>query len=252
MRIRLLTPVAACFANEILPVVALGQRLAELVVAYAPAAGRRTDAGLLNRSKPCAGRRRVSGGPAHEAELVGAQQRADNPVILRSAWGAAADDAFFSADIEVRALTDCGKEDQRFDPNGSLRASAAAQRFLPPKDGRQAFGFAVGHRQRVVRRHQMAIGGPYPSVSVATDGPRPGLDLDQDKSGRRQDEGVDLVDPAVVVDELEVRPSPPWVKIGQVGPQEIEGVPFPLVGRLSDRCPTPYFHALNRLLKLPA
>ena len=59
------------------------------------------------------------------------------------------------------------------------------------------------------------------------DQPGPALDLDQEEAPRGEDEQVDLVDAAVVGDELEVRPGAVRLVVGQPLADELEGLLLP-------------------------
>ena len=84
----------------------------------------------------------------------------------------------------------------------------------------------------------MAVLFPVPIVAVAGNDPATPLDLDQEDAGACDCEGVDLVDGAVVSDELEVGIEESRVAIGQALAQELQR--FPLVGesRLGKRFPS--------------
>jgi len=61
-----------------------------------------------------------------------------------------------------------------------------------------------------------------PVQSVALHGGRPGFDLDQDQPSRSEDEKINLVYAAVVIDELEIGPGPPYLVIREMAARKAQ------------------------------
>lgn len=80
---------------------------------------------------------------------------------------------------------------------------------LAAEERRETLRLAVGEAQRVIDGGAAAVGVPGPAVGVALNHAGTALDLDEEEALGREHEDVDLVDPALVVDELEVRPRAP-------------------------------------------
>ncbi len=64
-------------------------------------------------------------------------------------------------------------------------------------------------------------------MRVARDLTRPALDLDEEETRRREDQGVNLVDLAFLVDEFEVGPGVPGFAIGKVVAKPVQGLALP-------------------------
>ena len=117
-----------------------------------------------------------------------------------------------------------------------------AMACLAAEERRETLRLAVGEAQRVIDGGAAAVGVPGPAVGVALNRTGTALDLDEDEALGREDEDVDLVDPALVVDELEVRPRAPGLVVRQMLAQELERLALPLERRLRDRRPSRRFH----------
>jgi hypothetical protein len=51
-------------------------------------------------------------------------------------------------------------------------------------------------------------------VGIAIDRSRSAFDFDEKQPSGRQDQGIDLADLAIVINELEIGPDVPWVAVG--------------------------------------
>ena len=111
------------------------------------------------------------------------------------------------------------------------------QRRLPPQQRDQLLRLAVREQQRVVDRLPAPVAAPRPRALVALHDARAALDLDEVEALRREGEQVDLVDRPVVGDELEVRPRPVRLVVGQPVAHERQRVPLPGERRVGDRLP---------------
>jgi len=119
----------------------------------------------------------------------------------------AEEDAVAGARIEPQRRAHGGEEDRRLHPWGLHRALGDG--LLAAEEQREPLRLAVGEAQRVVDGGAAAVGVPGPAVGVALDRAGAAFDLDEDEALGREHEDVDLIDPALVVDELEVRPRAP-------------------------------------------
>ena len=82
-----------------------------------------------------------------------------------------------------------------------------------------------------------AIGRPGPAVHVAGQHARAALDLDEEEAGRREHQGIDLADLALVVDELEVGPDVPGIAVGQLASKPVQRLSLPREVGLGDDMP---------------
>jgi hypothetical protein len=98
---------------------------------------------------------------------------------------------------------------------------------LPPQQAGEPLRLAVGEDQRVVVGAFATVGDPQPRVRVAADDAGPALDLDEEEARRRQDQRVDLVDLAFLVDELEVGPGVPGLAIGKMIAKPVQRLALP-------------------------
>jgi hypothetical protein len=87
----------------------------------------------------------------------------------------------------------------------------------------------VGEEQGVVEQRPGAV-GPFqpPALAVTGQHARPRLDLDKEETAGCDGQQVDLVDRAVLGDELDVSPSPVGLVVGKARSNERER--FALVG----------------------
>ena len=111
------------------------------------------------------------------------------------------------------------------------------RRPLPPSpiafdEARDTAGLLLIQLSDIAVRHRRAVTTLlHPRALIAGDPPRPRLDLDEKHAFGRDHQRIGLVDTAAV-GELEVRPHPKRVGIGQEGTQRIERVGFPgVLGR---------------------
>src|SRR5204863_9099972 len=124
-----------------------------------------------------------------------------------------------------------------FDPRGGAeherldeREAKAGATLMRRQQRGQPFRLAVGRYQRVIGFDGSGTVGPAPRVRIADDAARgTGLDFDEEQSLRGEDERVDLVDVAVIRDELEIGPQADRLLTGEVLRQELEGVTLPWV-----------------------
>ena len=99
--------------------------------------------------------------------------------------------------------------------------------LLPTQQGGQLASLAIGEEQRVVVGEPVPPGGPRPRVDVTVQDARAALDLDEEEPHRREDQGVHLVDCAVIREELEVRPRHVGLVVGQARAQVFQCLGLP-------------------------
>jgi hypothetical protein len=114
--------------------------------------------------------------------------------------------------------------------------------LLAAEERRETLRLAVGEAQRVIDGGAAAVGVPGPAVGIALNRTGTAFDLDEDEALGREHEDVDLVDPALVVNQLEVRPRAPRLVLRQMLAQELERFALPLERGLRDRRPSRRFH----------
>jgi hypothetical protein len=143
----------------------------------------------------------------------------------------------------MRWLRDFRKKDGLCHPRGSVHPPPEG--LLPRQDVGKAFRLAVRQQERIIDYAPATIGRPAPATCVTVDRARSTLDLDQDESSRRQDKQIDLINPALVIHELKVRPCPPRFVIGQVLPEKLQSLTFPVVCGRADYGPARRFHSIG-------
>ena len=109
--------------------------------------------------------------------------------------------------------------------------------FLPLKQGAELLGFQVGREQRVIDRRELAVHLPGPRSRVSEQPAAAALDLDEEQALRREYQKIDLVDAAIVGDELEVRPGAVGLMGGEMQTHKVQGIPFPGILALSECVP---------------
>ena len=192
--------------RPVLVVRTLEQELVEPVVAHAPGALRRPNAGFLHRPAHGPGQRTV-GSRADRCAGAVPRERRDDPgpfVTPRSRVAEMHPRTQILRDAAVDGLVrqeDVGLQEGR----GRL----PLERGLAPQERDQLLRLAVREQQRVVDRVRavVVLAPPRPRSLIAFHDSRAALDLDQVEPLRRQHEQVDLVDRPVAGDELEVRPG---------------------------------------------
>ena len=91
----------------------------------------------------------------------------------------------------------------------------------------QPLRLPVGQNQRMRKGLLRAVRSPPPpALSVAKEHAGEGLDLDKEDPPRRYDQGIDLVNGAVISDELDVRPCAVGLVVWQPSPNESERLPL--------------------------
>ncbi len=116
---------------------------------------------------------------------------------------------------------------------------------------RQLLGLPVRQVQRVA----VPTAGPtrrglHPVVATTVDRAVPILELDQEHSGRRHDQKVDLTDVPAVRGEREVRPGAPRLLVRQTPANRLKTAALVLILGLGDRSPPAFQHAAPRLCLL--
>ena len=114
-----------------------------------------------------------------------------------------------------------GQKHQGFDEQ-----IAIPEGFLAAQQAFQALAFAVGENERVLNGLSAALMVPGPILSVPPQVPGVAFDLEQENPLRARDQHIDLVDRAVVRDELEIRPCPVVVLAWEPLVNEIQGLVF--------------------------
>ena len=85
---------------------------------------------------------------------------------------------------------------------------------------------------------QEAVLLPVPIVAITGNNPAAALDLDQENASARDHEGIELVNGAVVGDELEIGVKEIWVAIRQALAQKLQRSPLVRESRLSKAFPS--------------
>ena len=203
----------------------LQQQLVEPVVAHPPRALRGADARLLQRpvQRP---RQRPVQPPARRRSRAEAHERGGDPRPLAAPRPRVA---------QVHPVAQRRREPalHRFvrqkDVRLQKRTPHRLQGRLPPQQRGQLLRLPVRQQQRVVERARPSLAPPRPGPLIAGHHAGRALDLDQEEPLRRQRQQVDLVDRPVVGEELEVRPDPVGLDVGQAAAHEGQRVPLPRV-----------------------
>ena len=126
-----------------------------------------------------------------------------------------------------------GEEHQRLDHRDLCGPGC----LLPPQQGAELAGLAVGEEERAVIGEHRPIPPHRPSVGVTFECPRPALDLDEEDPLGSENKQVHLMDGSIFRQELEVGPDGKGLLIGQPLPHEGQSFAFP--GKLGrrDRAP---------------
>jgi hypothetical protein len=222
----------------------------QLVIPDAALALGGPDAGVFHRTAESTGHRGVDDGSAMAAgaELrVGPragdsgrrgsprQRRRDSLALGPALCGLGVPDVDAVARGRVQHAIDVegGEKDYRHDEGHPYLGDG----LLALQQGLEAFGLAVRKQERVVRGDRPALVAPRPGAHVALDHPGAALDLDKEEPGRAQHQEVDLVDAAVVRDELEVGPGSVGVSVRQALADKIERLLLPAEAGRCDRLP---------------
>ena len=126
-------------------------------------------------------------------------------------------------------------------PNASCRFSKDARRFAFRLASRRGLS-TVCLRPSVVQTQLWASPSIVPGRLLISTSRRP---------AGVKDEQIDLVDPPLVIHELEVRPCPPRLVVRQMLAEELQSLAFPLVRGGANNCPTGWLHGLLCPLWLP-
>ena len=220
-----------CF--PILKPFTLGQQLAQPVVAHLAVLVGGADAGLSEAASDGARLLRVDGGRRAVRDAVG--QRPDDPRVVQGTGSATLKGGRLGQPFEPTGQAG-GREKDRWLDEGQADLGLGDGR-LPLEQTGQALGFAIGEDDRVVDSRRSAIGRPGPAVHIAGQHARAALDLDEEQTGRRKDQRIDLADLALVVDELEVGPDVPGVAVGQLASKPVERLSLPREVGLGDDVP---------------
>ena len=206
----------------------------EPVVAHAARALRRADARLLHGAADRLGHRPVDARARRRAGAVPGERGDDAGALVPSRPRVAA------VHVAAQVLGEPAVDVLVRQEDVSLQERARPlrpQRALAAQERDQLLRLAVREQQRVVDRLPAPVAAPRPRALVALHDAGPALDLDEVEALRRQREQVDLVDRAVVGDELEVRPGPVRLVVGQPVAHERQRVPLPGERRVGDRLP---------------
>jgi len=143
--------------------------------------------------------------------------------------------------LEVQSDRAVGKKNQRLDEG----AFEVAKGTLPGQQTLEPFALAVGKDQRAVVAAADAFVFPDPVVGIAGDSAGFALDLDQKDALGAGNEGVDLVDRAVVGDELKIGPGDVIVLGRKACANEIQGFLFPGEARRRNDFPMFFRHSIG-------
>ena len=93
--------------------------------------------------------------------------------------------------------------------------------------GGRSLGPEVRRLEGIVGGDEPAVGGPSPGAGVAGEPARAAFYFDEEEAKGGVDEEVDFVDRAVEGDELEERPGPVGLVLGEPLAHEVEGITLP-------------------------
>ena len=218
----------------LLEAVAVGDELVQPVVAHLAVLVGRAHAGL---DQPLA--EGLDGGGIQRrgvdlaARAIG--EGGDDAVIVGVVRAAAQEHAAAGVALQPAGHRGGGQEHQRRE-EGQAHLGLD-HRTLTLHQAGQPLALAVGEQQWVVDRAVATVGGPGPGVRVAADHARARLDLHHEEACRREHQRVHLIDPAFVVNELEVGPDVPGLAVGQLGTQPLQRLPLPREAGLRDDVP---------------
>ena len=219
--------------------VRLQEELPQQVIGHTPLPLRGTNSSLLHRASECAGeqsvdsRRRAARDEACIAQEDIEDVRVAVPLRLRGEIHACASAAFESAPHAASGQKDDGFYEW---------PPVLGERLLRLQKADELLRFPVREQEGVVDQELGAVLLAAPGVGVPRDRAAPTLDLDQIDLVDRYHEQVDLVDAAVVGDELEVRPRAERLAVGEAGLDVVEGLALPGELRGSDLEPAGGFH----------
>jgi hypothetical protein len=140
--------------------------------------------------------------------------------------------------LELRPGQRMGQEDDRLDER-DLQASKSP---LAGEKALQPLALAVREEDRVVLGVSLAFVFPSPARLVALDNPWSALDLNEEGTLGADHERVQLVDRAVISDELEKRPGEVVVLGRKSFEDKIQGLPLPREARFANRLPVLFRH----------
>ena len=220
--------------RPVLVVGAFEQQLVEPVVAHAPGALRRANAGFLHGAADRLGHRPVGLRADRRPCAVPGESRDDPGPLVAPGAGVAEMHPVAQVLRETAVDILVRQKDVRLQERAG---SLPLQRRLAAQERDQLLRLAVRQQQRVVHRLNTTAAAPRPCPLVALHDSGPALDLDEIEALRSQDEQIDLVDRPVVGNELEVRPRAVGVVIVQPVAHERERVPLPRELGVRDRLP---------------
>ena len=203
--------------------------LVEHIVTHLPAALRSSDAGLLHRLQD-----HLQRGPIVDSLGEGIESRTLAPQDgchdagtsgLAARFGPIPQaDVRASGSAQLAIQSGCRAENQSVD-DGHLTFDLA--RLLSLQQRSQLLRFGVSEVIGVIDGLQGPVGLPSPSSGIAPQPPRPTLDLDQEKALAREDQQIDLVDAAVIGDELKVGPRAKRLASRELRPHKFQSITLP-------------------------